>query len=457
MVKRLTKFVCQQCGYESTGWLGKCPNCGSWNSLVETIQKTEDRRQKTAKRPESVRPVKLGEVEKKKFERVSTGIDELDRVLGEGLVPGQVVLVAGEPGIGKSTLLLQAAEKVTVNSKSEQGQDKVLYVSGEESVEQIALRAERLGISSSLSTSLRKGKTTEIYLLSETDIDNVLGVLSDLDALSLIIIDSIQTMTTGDLAGVSGSVGQVRECAARIIRAAKDLQVPAFIVGHVTKEGTIAGPRVLEHLVDTVLWFEGSRSEALRIIRTVKNRFGPTDETGVFEMKENGLFSAQNPSLLFLAENKEGKISGSVVTCLIEGTRPILVEVQALVVPSQLTMPRRVASGVDFAKLQLLVAVLTRRLGLPLGTHDVFVNIAGGIRVEEPAVDLAIALAIISAYKDKPIDPKAVVFGEVGLLGEIRPVKFMEKRAKESERLGFSRVAGPLQAKTIGEAMKFLG
>lgn len=466
MPRRSSKFVCQQCGYESTGWLGKCPNCGSWNSLVETVEvrlnsKSKQERKKTGL---AVAPIRLSEVEKKKFERVSTGIGELDRVLGGGLVPGQVVLVAGEPGIGKSTLLLQAADKIS----QIRNEGKVLYVSGEESAEQIALRAERLGIvvGKQPTSVLRKAQDSgevnnskqerEIYLLTETDIDEVISTLGSLDNLNLIIVDSIQTMTTEDLAGVSGSVGQVRECASRIIQAAKSLKVPVFIVGHVTKEGTIAGPRVLEHLVDTVLWFEGSRSEILRIVRTVKNRFGPTDETGVFEMRETGLIGTENPSSLFLSEQREGKISGSVITCLMEGTRPILVEVQALVVPSQLAMPRRVASGIDFAKLQLLVAVLTRRLGLPLGSHDVFVNIAGGIKIEEPAVDLAIALAIVSAYRDKPLVKDTVVFGEVGLLGEVRPVKFMEKRAKESSRLGFTKVIGPLQIKTVGEAIKFL-
>lgn len=446
MPKTQTKYICQQCGYESTGWLGKCPNCGSWNSLVETITLAGKDKDKGNRRETRATPVRLGEVEKKQFARMPIGIPELDRALGGGLVAGQVVLVAGEPGIGKSTLLLQAAAKVGSGTK-------VLYVSGEESAQQIAMRAERLGVSE---IDKDKERDKDVYLLAETDIDEVLSNLSNLSDLGMVVIDSIQTMVTEDLDGVAGSVGQVRECAGRVAQMAKRSGIPVFLVGHVTKEGAIAGPRVLEHLVDTVLWFEGSRSEGLRVVRAIKNRFGPTDEAGVFEMRENGLIAVENPSALFLKE-RGVNVSGSVVTCALEGTRPLLVEVQALVVPSQLAVPRRVASGVDFARLQLLVAVLTRRLGLPLGANDVFVNIAGGLRVEEPAADLAIVLAIASAYQDKPVDSKTVVLGEVGLLGEVRPIGQMEKRIKEAKRLGFTKTIGPGVVKTVEEAVREIG
>jgi DNA repair protein RadA/Sms len=448
--KSISKYVCQQCGYESAGWLGKCPNCGSWNSLTEEVSVGVNSKLEKRRIGNGAKPVRLGEVEKKKMERISTGLSELDRALGGGMTHGQVVLVAGEPGIGKSTLLLQVANLLRSGQASEGG-SKVLYVSGEESAEQVALRAERLGI------SREKGKGERekgIFLLAETDIDEVIGRMGEMGEVGLVIVDSIQTMITTDLAGVAGSVGQVRECAARIAQEAKRAGIPVFIVGHVTKEGAIAGPRVLEHLVDTVLWFEGTRSESLRVVRAIKNRFGPTDEAGVFEMTDKGLTGVENPSALFLSERKDGEVSGSAVTCLIEGTRPLLVEIQALVVPSQLAIPRRVASGVDFARLQLIVAVLTRRMGLPLGTQDVFVNVAGGIQVEEPAADLAIAVAIASAYRERSVGAKTVIFGEVGLLGEVRSVGQSEKREKEAKRLGFLKVVGPGRVRTVGEAMR---
>lgn len=452
MAKNQSKFVCQQCGYESTGWLGKCPNCGSWNSLVETVTVKSNSKQ-VRRRPggEGSKPVRLGDVEKKKFERVSTGVGELDRALGGGLVPGQVILVAGEPGIGKSTLLLQACNRLCLAKTGEEGL-KVLYVSGEESAEQVAMRAERLGVT----VKVNSKQGNDIYLLAETDVDAVVDQMNQVEKIALVVVDSIQTMTTEDLAGVAGSVGQVRECASRIIQAAKVLGVPVFLVGHVTKEGTIAGPRVLEHLVDTVLWFEGSRSGSLRVVRAVKNRFGPTDEAGVFEMRETGLSGVDNPSALFLSERDSRGVAGSVVTCLLEGTRPMLVEIQALVVPSQLAIPRRVASGVDYSRLQVIVAVLTRRMGMALGGQDIFVNVAGGIQVAEPSADLAIAMAIISAFEDRQVDPTTVVLGEVGLLGEIRQVGQFERRIKEAKRLGFNKVVGP-EVKTLKEAARTVG
>lgn len=349
--------------------------------------------------------------------RTSTKIVELDRVLGGGIVPGMVILLAGEPGIGKSTLLLQLADKLGTD------RGKVIYVAGEESSVQIANRAERLGV-----------KNSEIQVLEESDVDSLVASIPT-DS-RLVIVDSIQTLTTTDLTGVPGSVGQVRECAGRLTSWAKSNNVPIFMVGHVTKEGTIAGPRVLEHMVDTVLWFEGERREALRIVRAVKNRFGPTDEVGIFSMESGGLIEVANPSNLFIGS--AGKVSGSVVTVIMEGTRPVLVEVQALVVPTRLAFAKRSSSGVDARRLEIIIAVLSRRVGIPLGDYDVFVNVAGGIKIEEPGADLAVALAIASAFYDKPVESGSFAVGEVGLLGEIREVSQTERRIKEAKRLGFS-------------------
>ncbi len=385
--------------------------------------------------------------------RTTTKISELDRVLGGGIVPGMSILLAGEPGIGKSTLLLQLADNVSARGsvghfppeKTHKGPllggppvpvtprevaGAVIYVAGEESATQIAGRAARLGV-----------KSAAILVLEETDVDSIVASIpTDVD---LVIVDSIQTLTTSDLTGTAGSVGQVRECANRLTSFAKANNVPMFIVGHVTKEGTIAGPRVLEHMVDTVLWFEGERRELLRVIRAIKNRFGPTDEVGIFSMEEKGLIQVENPSNLFMGQ--AGKVSGSVITVVMEGTRPILVEVQALVSPTKLAMPRRSATGVDARRLELIIAVLGRRVGIPLWDYDIFVNIAGGIKIEEPASDLAVALAIASAFYDKPISPGSFAVGEVGLLGEIREVSQLERRIKEAKRLGFST---PVTAKT---------
>lgn len=440
MAKAITKFICQQCGYESTGFLGRCPNCGSWGSLVETLVPEEEKRAGERERKGELKPVSLGEIKNISFKRQSTKISEFDRVLGGGIVSGSVSLLAGDPGIGKSTLMLQVVANISTNQLKNQRQS-VLYVSGEESPEQIKIRAERLGI-----------KEKNILFLTETNVEAVINQL-EIGNLKLVIIDSIQTMYTPDLTGTAGSVGQVKECAAKLLNFAKMSGVPMFFIGHVTKEGAIAGPMVLAHLVDTVLFFEGERFQALRILRCFKNRFGPTDEVGVFEMGEKGLEEVSNPSKLFLEERRE-KVPGSVVTCLMEGSRPLLCEIQALAVPTQLAIPRRVSQGIDWNRLQLLTAVLSKRAGLPLSSFDVFVNVAGGIKVAEPGVDLAVCLAIASSFTDKPLDPRICAIGEVGLLGEIRQVGNLEKRVKEARRLGFTKIVSPKEVRTVFSTIK---
>lgn len=379
--------------------------------------------------------IKLSDIKNADTKRVSTKISELDRVLGGGLVPGQVVLIAGEPGIGKSTLLLQLSNNL----------GNILYVCGEESANQVAIRSKRLAISNK-----------NIQLLEETDADNVVDLLMANDySLSAVIIDSIQTMTTGDLSGMAGSVGQVRECAFRLLKAAKSKNIPLFLVGHVTKEGTVAGPAVLAHIVDTVLWFEGDKTLTTRVLRAVKNRFGPTDEVGVFQMEDAGLIPVGNIEKAFLEKGIKS-VSGSVVTSVMQGTRPLLVEIQALVVPTKLAIPRRVAQGVDVRRLELLLAVLTRRCGLPVYDYDVFVNVAGGLKITEPASDLAIVLAVASSYFDKPISGKTIAVGEVGLLGEVREVVAQEKRLKEAKRMGFTISVSSKKVKFVSQTIKQL-
>jgi DNA repair protein RadA/Sms len=448
--------------------------------MKEKVKDTKRQRYKDTKR-QGAELVSLSQIKSLELRRVSAGIEEMDRVLGgppslklrradSGIVPGSVILLAGDPGIGKSTLLLQMADSILRIVKKDHKQslllrnkpsaishkpslslrDKpsVLYVSGEESPQQIKIRAKRLGI-----------QEKNLLFLNETNVDEIIRTIDGWmnrggdNPLSLVIIDSIQTMWTSDLTGTAGSVGQVRESARRLLDLAKANQIPLIMVGHVTKVGAIAGPMVLAHMVDTVLFLEGERYQALRILRSIKNRFGPTDEVGVFNMTDKGMEEVSNPSKLFLAERRT-KVPGSVVTVLMEGTRPLLVEIQALTVPTQLAMPRRVASGVDWKRVQLLIAVLTRRAGLPLGSFDVFVNVAGGIKVSEPGADLAICLAIASAFADRPINPKAVAVGEVGLLGELRPVGQLDKRLKEARRLGFAQPVTPKQFKTVGRAIK---
>lgn len=417
--------------------MGKCPECGTWNSLVETVVSTKSiTGSKSIKSTTRVKPISLSDIKQADTKRISTKISELDRVLGGGLVPGQGVLIAGEPGIGKSTLLTQISDNL----------GNILYVCGEESANQVAIRAKRLGVTSK-----------NIQLLEDTDVDSITSTIDSLGGQSLqaVIVDSIQTMTTGDLSGMAGSVGQVRECAFRLLRAAKEKNIPLFLVGHVTKEGTVAGPAVLAHIVDTVLWFEGDKTLTTRILRAVKNRFGPTDEVGVFEMEDMGLRPIDNVVKAFLG-NSVKDVPGSIVTSVMQGTRPILVEIQALVVPTKLAFPRRIAQGIDSRRLELLLAVLTRRCGLPVYDFDVFVNVAGGLKVTEPASDLAICLAIASSYYDKPIPAKTIAVGEVGLLGEVREVVAEEKRLKEAKRMGFTFGLSSKETKYVGQAIKLL-
>lgn len=393
--------------------------------------------------------VKLSQIKNKELVRIKTGIGELDRVLGGGIVPGSVILLAGEPGIGKSTLITQLALKLEGSDPSS------LYVCGEESPEQIKMRIDRLSIKDS--PSLRKGESflsSEVLFLPETDTDSAIaGVASLTPKPVLIIVDSIQTMYTADLTGMAGSVGQIRESAYRWQRLAKEQGLTVILVGHVTKEGAIAGPKVLEHLVDTVLYLEGDKNHQFRILRSQKNRFGSVDEVGVFLMTDKGLTEVTNPSDVFL-EERQTNVAGSAVAVVMEGTRPMLVEIQALVIPSQLAIPRRVASGIDMRRLQLLVAVLSKRLKLPLGTYDVYVNVAGGLNLKEPAADLAVCLAIASSFRNKAVGPKTAVFGEVGLLGEVRRVGFASKRIQEAKKLGYSQIISPATSKNLSTLLQ---
>jgi len=443
MPRSKTVFICQQCGYEAPKWLGKCPNCGEWNSLAETLVSAKFKVQ-SSKFKVTAKPQTLSEIKLAKQPRIITGMAEFDRVLGGGIVPGSVILIAGEPGIGKSTLLLQLSEAVSSNIKTQNS--KVLYISGEESLVQIKIRAQRLGV-----------KNEKLVFLAETDADVIVEVINQLSVVSckLVIVDSIQTLTSDDFTGTAGSIGQVRECASKLLRIAKSLGIPLFLVGHVTKEGAIAGPKILEHLVDTVVYIEGERYGAARLLRATKNRFGATDEVGVFEMTDKGMFGVDNPSKLFLAQRQKN-VPGSVVVATMEGSRPVLAEIQALVVPTQLVIPRRIGQGIDFHRLQVTVAVLTKRLGLPLGGYDIYVNAAGGLRILEPAADLGIALAIWSSFKNVAVDAKTVVLGELGLLGEIREVTGSAQRAKEARRLGFSKIISPENCASITAAAHLL-
>lgn len=427
-MKLRASYVCQQCGYETPQWYGKCPSCSEWNTLIETVKELPGglKGNSTRVRPTAAVPQKLSHVRHIEKNRLKSAFGEFDRVMGGGIVPGSVTLLAGDPGIGKSTLLLHILGSVGG-----------LYISGEESAEQVKLRAKRLGI-----------EGENISILSETNAENIVGALAALQEKSLVIVDSIQTLSSSDLEGMAGSVGQIRHSAEILIAAAKTQGIPMIIIGHVTKEGAIAGPKVLEHMVDAVLYLEGERFANARILRTLKNRFGAIEEVGIFEMAEEGLKEVSNPSALFL-QDRVKNVPGSAVTVILEGTRPMLVEIQALVVPTQLAMPRRVASGIDYNRLQLLVAILSKRLDLPLGGFDVFVNVSGGLKIAEPAADLAIAMAIFSSFKNKALDPKAAAFGEVGLLGEVRRVGSEERRIKEARRLGFPTVYSPATVKNL--------
>jgi DNA repair protein RadA/Sms len=433
MAKTKTFFQCQSCGYASPKWIGRCPDCGEWNSFAEEKKEAVSRQSAIISHLGKAEPQPLSTVTGEHGHRSSTGMREFDRVLGGGVVTGSVTLIGGDPGIGKSTLLLQALSGIA----NKYG--KVFYVSGEESPEQIKLRADRLSINSE-----------EIILLSETSVESIVHTASKLLP-KVLVIDSIQTVYTEEILSAPGSVSQVRECAAKLMLFAKRSDIPVFLVGHVTKEGAIAGPRVLEHIVDTVLYFEGDRGHAFRILRTVKNRFGSTNEIGIFEMSDAGLLEVENPSELFLLE-RPLNTSGSTVVASIEGTRPLMVEIQSLVAQTNFGMPRRAAIGVDFNRVTLLVAVLEKKVGLHLGGMDIFVNVVGGLRIIEPAVDLGIILTIASSLKDTPIDPKLFVFGEVGLSGEIRAVAQAEIRLKEAAKIGFQRAVLP-----AGNAEKIKG
>lgn len=432
-------FFCQNCGHEENKWLGQCPVCKEWNTFVE--EKIAPVKAGSVKVIKETEVVALSSVTTDDDERILTGIAELDRVLGGGIVPGSLVLVGGDPGIGKSTLLLQVCQRLAAMRKN------VLYISGEESLKQIKMRANRMG---EFSDSL--------YLLCETNLEIVRGVI-ETQKPDIVVIDSIQTMYDETVTSAPGSVSQVRESTNIFMQLAKGLGISIFIVGHVTKEGTVAGPRVLEHMVDTVLYFEGDRHASYRILRGVKNRFGSTNEIGVFEMQEKGLEEVKNPSEFMLNGRPENS-SGSVVVCAVEGTRPMLMEIQALVCRSNFGMPRRTAAGLDYNRVNLLMAVLEKRMGLPLSSYDAYVNIAGGIRMNEPASDLGIVMAIASSYKNKPIAENTIMFGEVGLSGEVRAVAMPEQRVAEAKKLGFKTCIIPeVNVKSVGnvEGIEIIG
>ena len=417
-----TLFYCKECGNESSKWLGQCPVCHEWNTFVEAeVTKSS---QKVEKALMERKPSHLSEIQMEEEKRISTHMEEMDRVLGGGIVRGSLVLVGGDPGIGKSTLLLQTCHRLCADDLS------LLYISGEESLQQIRMRADRIG-----------EFNDHLALLAETNLEIIDGVIRK-EKPDIVIIDSIQTMYSDGVDSAPGSVSQVRESTATLMKLAKGLGVTVFVVGHVTKEGTVAGPRVLEHMVDTVLYFEGDRHASYRILRAVKTRFGSTDEIGVFELQQDGLREVLNPSE-YMLEGKPEEASGSVVACSVEGTRPILVEVQALVCRSNFGMPRRTAAGCDYNRVNLLMAVLEKRLGFHLSEYDAYVNIAGGMKMNEPAIDLGIALAIVSSMKDQVISDRVICFGEIGLSGEVRSVQMAEQRVNEAKKLGFERVILP--------------
>ena len=437
-------YFCQECGYESSKWMGQCPGCRAWNTFVEETVSTKKNssvgggQQSGSRRAE---PVVLKDIRLSEDERRLTKIGELDRVLGGGIVPGSLVLVGGDPGIGKSTLLLQVCRNLALSGNS------VLYISGEESLRQIKLRAERIG-----------EFNENLQLLCETNLETIREVIERKKP-DMVVIDSIQTMFHEDISSAPGSVSQVRESTNVLMQIAKGQGISIFIVGHVTKEGNVAGPRVLEHMVDTVLYFEGDRHASYRILRAVKNRFGSTNEIGVFEMRQNGLVEVENPSEYMLSGKPENA-SGSVVACSMEGTRPILLEIQALVARTNFGMPRRTAAGTDYNRVNLLMAVLEKRLGMNLGNCDAYVNIAGGIKMNEPAIDLGIVMALVSSYRNRPIDEKTIVFGEVGLSGEVRAVNMPEQRVAEAKKLGFETCILPeVCMKTVKDVkgIKLLG
>ena len=450
--KRKTRYVCQQCGYDSLQWLGRCPGCGSWNTLVEEVIPEELPKGGGLRLglSDAQKPQPIAEVETRDLPRFSTGSGELDRVLGGGVIPGSLVLIVGDPGVGKSSLTLEACAKVARQGK------RVLYVTGEESTRQVRMRADRLD-----------ALADTLLVVSETNLETIEAHVEH-EKPELLVIDSIQTMLRPDIASAPGSVSQVRECAVSLLRIAKTHGIAVFLIGHVTKEGNLAGPRVLEHIVDTVLYFEGERNAEYRVLRAVKNRFGSTNELGLFEMREAGLIDVPDASKLFLSEREED--SGTVIIPTVEGTRPLLVELQALVAPTPYVPPRRTSDAVDIKRIQLLLAVLEKRVHLQIGACDVYVKVAGGIRIDEPAADLGICVAMASSFANRLLRPKTIVFGEVGLSGEVRAVSQAELRVHEAKRLGFSHVILPRKnyeqiaegvrgialygAATIGEALK---
>ena len=496
-MKISSTFVCQQCGYQSASFLGKCPECGEWNSLVETKVSTEGLRIKDKGLSVGVEQslVKLSDVKNQQIRRFSAGFEEFDRVLGGGIVPGSIVLISGDPGIGKSTLLLQSAMRIAKSTTSGQGTTSttgmrknqkardtrdtlnsrdtpVLYVTGEESAQQVKIRADRIVHSSQFTLRLRSGQTVHslrktkkeksvnhepstenLFILPATDVEAIVAASEKL-APTLLIVDSIQTLTSSDLSGAAGSVGQVRECAQILQRHAKTSGTPIFLVGHVTKEGSIAGPKVLEHLVDAVLNLEGDGTHAFRLLRSVKNRFGSTFEVGVFEMRDSGMVEVSNPSQIFLAQRISSR-PGSVVTSTIAGGRPILAEVQALCTSTIFPVPTRRVTGLDFARTQIVIAALAKVANLALGNLDIYVNVAGGLKIFEPASDLPVALAIASAVVNKPVSDQICAFGEVGLLGELRQVVNLEGRIKEAKRLGFDDFVTPGKFKTLEDAIGY--
>lgn len=421
---KTTAFFCQNCGYESAKWQGQCPACHEWNTFTEEPVVKVAGSAAVKKAAAEIKPVRLSEVHTDEKQRISSGMEELDRVLGGGIVAGSLMLVGGDPGIGKSTLLLQVCHNLTRDGH------KVLYVSGEESAQQIKLRAQRIG-----------DFKDDLMLLCETNLELVRSVIEKTKP-EIVVIDSIQTMYHETVSAAPGSVSQVREATNALMQIAKGMGISIFLVGHVTKEGVVAGPRVLEHMVDTVLYFEGDRYASYRILRGVKNRFGSTNEIGVFEMRQSGLREVSNPSE-YMLEGKPENASGSIVACSMEGSRPILIEIQALVCHTNLPMPRRTTAGTDFNRVNLLLAVLEKRAGMQMSSCDVYVNIAGGIRMTEPAIDLGLILALVSSYKDIAIDEKTIAFGEVGLSGEIRSVNMAQQRVQEAKKLGFETVLMP--------------
>ncbi|MDY3296781.1 DNA repair protein RadA [Selenomonas sp.] len=450
--KKKTRYVCQQCGYDTVQWLGKCPGCGAWNTMVEEVLPEEPKGLGGVRLglSDAEQPKPIGEVVTEDLPRFSTGSPELDRVLGGGVIPGSMVLIVGDPGVGKSSLTLAACANVARAGR------RVLYVTGEESTRQIRMRADRLN-----------AIAEKLFVVSETNLDTIKTHIENTKP-ELVVIDSIQTMLRPEVASAPGSVSQVRECAAEILRVAKTEGIAAFVIGHVTKEGNLAGPRVLEHIVDTVLYFEGERNAEYRVLRAVKNRFGSTNELGLFEMRDCGLVDVPDASKLFLSDREAD--SGTVIVPTVEGTRPLLVEVQALVAPTPFVPPRRTSDAVDIKRIQLLLAVLEKRVHLQIGACDVYVKVAGGIHIDEPAADLALCVAMASSFANRRLLPKTIVFGEVGLSGEVRAVSQAELRVHEAARLGFEHVVLPrknyeqmkndthgiklLPAATLGEALK---